>query len=151
MTAPLLKISKFNEARSRRGTFCKPNPIYLTIRCRKRSAAKQINNHHFNLEHINRSSLLALQGSLERLFFFVEVVPRNPHFHVMRIPECEKFLLVESGLLGFGLRNTAEVLRIPDNNWNPESKFHLKLIRNPVFGVPSPERRIQNPRQSWIT
>ena len=49
----------------------------------------------------------------------------------MRIPECEKFLHVESGLLGFGIRNTAEVLRIPDNNWNPESKFHLKLIRNP--------------------
>ena len=71
--------------------------------------------------------------------------------HVMRIPECEKFLLVESGLLGFGIRNTAEVLRIPDNNWNPESKFHLKLIRNPVLGVPSPERRIQNWRQSWIT
>ena len=110
MIAPLLKISKFNEARSRRGTFCKPNPIYLTIRCRKRSAAKQINNRHFNLEHINRSSLLALQGSLERLVFFVEVVPRNPHFHVMRIPECEKFLLVKleiretlllkSGILG---------------------------------------------------
>lgn len=43
----------------------------------KRSAAKQKNNSHFNLERINRSSLLALQGSLERLFFFVEVAPRN--------------------------------------------------------------------------
>ena len=146
MTAPLLKILKFNEARSRRGTFCRPNPIYLTIRCRKRSAAKQINNSHFNLERINRSSLLALQGSLERLFFF-----SLKSLHVMRIPECEKFMHVESGLLGFGIQNTAEVLRIPDNNWNPESKFHLKLIRNPVLGVPSPERRIQNPRQSWIT
>ena len=39
----------------------------------KRSAAKQINDSHFSLERINRSSLLALQGSLERLFFFVEV------------------------------------------------------------------------------
>ena len=71
--------------------------------------------------------------------------------HVMRIPESEKFLLVESGLLGFRIRNTGEVLRIPDNKWNAESKFHWKLIRNPVLGVPSPERRIQNPRQSWST
>ena len=84
----------------------------------KRSAAKQINNSHFSLERINRSSLLAWQGSLERLFFSLKSL------HVMRIPESEKFLLVESGLLHFRIRNTGEVLRIPDNNWNPESKFH---------------------------
>ena len=32
-------------------------------------------------------------------------------------PDSSKFLLVESGILGFGIRN-------PTNDWNPESKFH---------------------------
>ena len=44
----------------------------------------------------------------------------------MRIQEFVKVLLVESGILGFGIWNTA-----PINDWNPESK-------------------IQNPRLSWI-
>lgn len=73
--------------------------------------------------------------------------------HVMRIPECEKFLLVESGLLGFGIRNTAEVpywgFQITIGIRNLSSTY--KLIRNPVLRVPSPELRIYNSRQSWIT
>ena len=53
---------------------------------------------------------------------------------VIRIPESEKFLLVESGMgeilivesriLGFGIRNTAYGIQNPANDWNPESKFH---------------------------
>ena len=33
---------------------------------------------------------------------------------------------VESGILGFGIQNTAQGIRNPSNVWNPESKFHLK-------------------------
>ena len=35
-----------------------------------------------------------------------------------------KILPVESGILGFGIRNTAQVIQNSPNDWNPESKFH---------------------------
>ena len=38
--------------------------------------------------------------------------------------ECVKFLLVESGILGFGIRNTTQVIRNPTNDCSLESKFH---------------------------
>ena len=31
--------------------------------------------------------------------------------------------LVESGILGFGIRKTAQGILNPTNDWNPESKF----------------------------
>ena len=42
----------------------------------------------------------------------------------IRIAESGKFLLVESGILGFGIRNTAQGIQNPAKDWNPESKFH---------------------------
>ena len=41
----------------------------------------------------------------------------NKNRKEIRISETVKFLLVELGILGFGIR-------IHTNNWNPESKFH---------------------------
>ena len=38
--------------------------------------------------------------------------------------EYEKALLVGSGILGFGIRNTAQAIRKPTYDWNPESKLH---------------------------
>ena len=46
---------------------------------------------------------------------------------LVRIPESGKFLLLESGILGFGIRNTALEIRNPFNDWNPESKIHSEL------------------------
>ena len=40
------------------------------------------------------------------------------------IQELVKFLLVESGTLGFGIWNTAQGIWNPANYWNPESKLH---------------------------
>ena len=40
------------------------------------------------------------------------------------IPESGNFLLVEFGILGLGIRNTAQGIRNPTNDCNPESKFH---------------------------
>ena len=41
-----------------------------------------------------------------------------PHVRECRFrPDSPKFLLVESGILGFGIRD-------PTNDWNPESKFY---------------------------
>ena len=40
------------------------------------------------------------------------------------IPEFGKMLLVESGILGYGIRNSAQGIRNPAKDWDPESKFH---------------------------
>ena len=41
-----------------------------------------------------------------------------------RILESGKFLLVKSGILGTGIRNTAQGIRNPSYDWNPESQYH---------------------------
>ena len=34
-------------------------------------------------------------------------------------------MIVESGILGFGIRNPSQgIIRDPANEWNPESKLH---------------------------
>jgi len=48
----------------------------------------------------------------------------------IRIPESTNFVLVESGILGFGIRNPALRIRNPTKDWNPESnllKIHSRL------------------------
>ena len=40
----------------------------------------------------------------------------------MRIRESAKILPMESGILVFGIRSTAQGIRSPTNDWNPESK-----------------------------
>ena len=42
----------------------------------------------------------------------------------IRISESGKILLVESGILDFVIRKTAQGIRDPTDDWNPESKFH---------------------------
>ena len=61
-----------------------------------------------------------------------------------RIPKSGNLLLVESGHLGFDIRNTAQAIRNPANNWNPEYKFQWQAIRNPVIGIRNPQCGIQN-------
>ena len=38
---------------------------------------------------------------------------------------------MESGILGFGIWNTAQGIGIPTDNRNPESKFHLQILESP--------------------
>ena len=68
------------------------------------------------------------------------------HCKEIRIPDPVKFLLVESGILGFGIRNSAQGIQNPATSWNLEFKFHWQQIWNPVPGIQNPQRRIQNPR-----
>ena len=42
----------------------------------------------------------------------------------IRILDSGKLLHVESGILDFGIRNTAQRFRNPTNDYNPESKYH---------------------------
>ena len=56
--------------------------------------------------------------------------------------ESGKFLLVESGILGFWIQNTAQEPGIALNRtWNLESKFHWQRLESGVRGV---ESRIQD-------
>ena len=58
----------------------------------------------------------------------------------IRIPEAVKFLLVESQILGFAFRNTAQGIQNPTNDWNPE----------PKTGIQHPESGIKNPSLPWF-
>ena len=66
---------------------------------------------------------------------------------VIQILEYNKFLLVESRVMGFGIHDPALGVQKPD----PESKFHRQGIQNPVVGIQNPWPGIQNSRLSWIT
>ena len=61
-------------------------------------------------------------------------------------PKSREFLLLESGIPGLGIRNTARGIQNPTNNWNPESKVHWKIsgiqyLESAIHGV---ESRIQD-------
>ena len=63
--------------------------------------------------------------------------------------ESGKFLLVESGILGFRIQNTVQEAGIALNRiWNPESKFHLQRLEsstwNPESGIRGVDSRIQD-------
>ena len=75
----------------------------------------------------------------------------------IRIPECKKFLLVESrilenllvesGILGFGIRNTAQGIRNPvsiDKDWNP-----VIGIWNPWCGIQNTESKTVLDSLTW--
>ena len=64
-----------------------------------------------------------------------------------RIPESGKFLLAdtgigenllaESGILGFRIRNTAQGVWNPTNDWYPQSKFHWKKLKSSSWNLES--------------
>lgn len=55
-------------------------------------------------------------------------------------PGIQKFVLLKSGTLGFGIRNTAQRIRNPSNDWSPESKFQWQepgtwWLESGIYGV----------------
>ena len=64
---------------------------------------------------------------------------------------------MESGILGFGIRNTARGIQNPANDWNAEYyriQVPLTKIWNPGTGIGNPGRGIRNPDsltwRQWI-
>ena len=53
----------------------------------------------------------------------------SPHVRSSRFQNLERFFLMESGILGFEIWNSAQWIRNIDNDWNPEFKFHWQGIR----------------------
>ena len=48
-----------------------------------------------------------------------------------------KVSLVETGILGFGIRNIAQGIRNLTNDWNPESKFYWKILESSIWNPES--------------
>ena len=68
----------------------------------------------------------------------------------MRNPESQKILLMESGILSFGIWNTDQGIWNPNNDRNLEFYSFTEKYWNPVPGIRNPQRGIQNPRLCWI-
>ena len=62
----------------------------------------------------------------------------------IRIPGSEKLLLVESGILGFGIRNVAQGIRNLTEHWNPESR-----TRDPESTAWNPESKTALDSVTW--
>ena len=61
----------------------------------------------------------------------------NPRNVSLWNPEYKKIFLVESGILGFGFRNTVQGIRYPTKNWNPESKLHWQRLESSTWNLES--------------
>ena len=72
-------------------------------------------------------------------------------FFLFWIPESAKFLLVGSEILDFGISGLSQGIRNPANDWNLQSKFHGKGIRDPITRIRNNQRGIQNPVLNYLT
>ena len=51
----------------------------------------------------------------------------------------QQTFIVESGILRFGIRNTAQVIRNAAKDWNKDSRFHKqRRNRNALPGIQNP-------------
>ena len=80
--------------------------------------------------------------SAPKLKFKLEALLRNP--------ESQEILLMESGILSFVIWNTDQGIWNPNNDRNPEFYSFTEKYWNPVPGIRNPQRGIQNPRLCWI-
>ena len=75
--------------------------------------------------------------------------PHTPCCKEIWIPESGNFLLVEFGILGLGIRNTAQGIRNPTNDCNPESKFHWQRLESSIWNPESSAAMLNIQRQKW--
>jgi len=62
----------------------------------------------------------------------------------IRFPESGQFLLVESGILYFAMRNTAQGIRNPTNDSNLQFRFHWQRLESCSWiGIQAVKSRIQ--------
>ena len=61
--------------------------------------------------------------------------------------ESGNILLMESGIPGFGIWNTAQGIWNPTNYWNSESKFYWQI---PESGTWNPESTVRNPESKTV-
>ena len=91
---------------------------------------------------ISRHRCIYIVYSVHCIFF--------PSFSSPNVRESGKCLLVESGIPGFGIRNTAQGIRILLTAVIP-SPSSSDIDSNPVPGIRNPRRGIQNSRLSRVS
>ena len=69
------------------------------------------------------------------------------HVEEIWITDSGKYFLVKSGILGFGIRNTAQRIWNPTKDWNPESKFYQQ---RPESSTWNPESSAKNPESKTV-
>ena len=63
-------------------------------------------------------------------------------------PESEKIVLAESGIFrGFGIRNAAQGIQSPTNDWNPEPNFQWQRVESSTW---NPESTAWNPESKTV-
>ena len=55
---------------------------------------------------------------------------------------------LESGILGFGIKYSAQ--RIPSSDWNPQSTIHVPLAKNPESSSWRPQSTAWNPESKIV-
>ena len=91
----------------------------------------------------NKQTPLYIHRIFSSLYFFHSFSSPN-------VRESGKCLLVESGIPGFGIRNTAQGIRILLTAVIP-SPSSSDIDSNPVPGIRNPRRGIQNSRLSRVS
>ena len=75
------------------------------------------------------------------LGFYMVIAPRKGNLDSGKIglveAESGKILPVKSGIIGFGIRNTAQGIRNPTNKWNPESQFNCHGLESSIWNPES--------------
>ena len=86
----------------------------------------------------------SLNINLLCIFFMNYFAP----FKGIWIPKSGKFLFMESGILGFGISNTAQEIPNPTNDdWNSESKFLRQRLKSCTW---NPESTAWNPKSNTV-
>ena len=96
---------------------------------------KTVNKTNIKLDYVIHNfldtiSLGTVRSEERQLYSQAKAQWKHPPCKGIRILESTNFLLVESGILGFGIRNPALRIRNPTKDWNPESnllKIHSRL------------------------
>jgi len=65
----------------------------------------------------------------------------------IRIRKSRKILLAETGILDFGIRNTAQGIQNPTSDWNLESHFHLQKLESSTWNS---ESTLWNPESRTV-
>ena len=94
-----------------------------------------LSNYRYRKTRLPQNSLRFIDGVIFFLnVYSAEVSLCHREAEERRIALCKG---AESGILGFGIRNTARRFRNPTNDWNPESKFYRQILesstRNPEY------------------
>ena len=101
------------------------------------------------LEHFKSWRDLGLHTKIANDHSVVSLFYVSPHVRESRFWNLGsgKILLVELGILGFGIWNTAQGIWNPINDWNSESKFYWQILESGTWNL---ESTVWNPESKTV-